>query len=234
MTTASVHDANHDDIDQRGAPSTNGQNRERREGDAPSANQANGRDAQGRFAKGNAGGPGNPFARRMARMRSVLCAAVSEEDIEAVTRMLVERAREGDVAAARLLLAYAVGQPAEAVDPDTLDAQEWQVFRQVPVPPAEVSRLLTELPVDFACQVARALAPFLGQMAAAKFRTAFPGEPEPKKKPGHRCKRRKRSVGAANAGAPDLSMVQRSRWVAGADLPGSIAARMNATPASFP
>ncbi len=30
----------------------------------PSTNGNNGRDASSRFAKGNSGGPGNPFARR--------------------------------------------------------------------------------------------------------------------------------------------------------------------------
>ena len=35
----------------------------------PLANGDNGRDKQGRFAVGNKGGPGNPYARRVAQMR---------------------------------------------------------------------------------------------------------------------------------------------------------------------
>ena len=37
-------------------------------GQAPAGD--NGRDARGRFAPGNAGGPGNPFARRVAELRT--------------------------------------------------------------------------------------------------------------------------------------------------------------------
>jgi hypothetical protein len=224
MTTASTKGVNHDGSDRLHAPSTNGKagahqlgdapstneaNGLPRSGDAPSTNEANGRDARGRFAKGNAGGPGNPFARRMARMRSVLCATVSEEDIEKVTRKLIEQAKGGDIAAARILLAYAVGQPTPAVDLDTLDAQEWQVFRQVPVPVAEVRNIMAGVPLDFACKIVRTLVPFLGEMAFAKARQVFNGEPEPPKKPERRRKRRKRAQ-AEKANQPEIA--ERQDW----------------------
>jgi hypothetical protein len=83
-----------------------------------------GRDAAGRFVKGNAGGTGNPFARRVARLRSALLDAVTEGDLQAVARRLVLQAKNGDVAAAKLLLLYTVGRPAESVEPDRLDAEE--------------------------------------------------------------------------------------------------------------
>src|SRR5438067_2077329 len=38
------------------------------------------RDADGRFVKGNRGGPGNPFARRVAELRRELLEAVSADD----------------------------------------------------------------------------------------------------------------------------------------------------------
>src|SRR4051794_20508754 len=90
----------------------------------------NGRDSSGRFCKGNKGGPGNPFARRVAALRKALLDTVTEDDLRAVAASLVEQARAGDLAAARLLLAYTIGRPAEPVDPDTLDHQEWDLFRQ--------------------------------------------------------------------------------------------------------
>ena len=40
---------------------------------------------------------------------------------------LVEMAKEGDVAAARLVLSYTVGKPTEAVDPDRLDVEEFSL-----------------------------------------------------------------------------------------------------------
>ena len=76
---------------------------------APSPeNIASGRDAKGRFARGNAGGPGNPFARRTAELRRAFLAEASGEDLRAVCRALLERAKGGDVAAAKLALGYLV------------------------------------------------------------------------------------------------------------------------------
>ena len=46
---------------------------------APSTDGSNGRGPGGRFVKGNAGGPGNPFARKVAALRSALIETVSEE-----------------------------------------------------------------------------------------------------------------------------------------------------------
>jgi hypothetical protein len=42
----------------------------------------NGRTALGRFAKGNAGGPGNPHAKRVTALREALLAAVTDADIK--------------------------------------------------------------------------------------------------------------------------------------------------------
>ena len=50
--------------------------------DLPKANGANGgRDAGGRFTKGNAGGPGNPHARRVAHLRVRIVEAVTDDDL---------------------------------------------------------------------------------------------------------------------------------------------------------
>ena len=54
---------------------------------APAADQPapNQRDAHGRFARGNRGGPGNPFARQSAALRQALQSAVTAQDISAIT-----------------------------------------------------------------------------------------------------------------------------------------------------
>ncbi len=70
-------------------------------------------DANGRFAKGNAGGPGNPHVRRIAMMREAVASAVSLEDLVAVMRKLLELATEGDREAAKLVLHYTVGKPSD-------------------------------------------------------------------------------------------------------------------------
>ncbi len=81
----------------------------------PIAPSGDGRDCQGRFAAGNPGGPGNPFAAQAARLRSALFQAVTPEDLAAVIRALVGKAKEGNVAAARELLDRLLGKP-EAID----------------------------------------------------------------------------------------------------------------------
>src|SRR5438093_553525 len=67
---------------------------------------SSGRDARGRFTAHNKGGPGNPFARRVASLRQALLGAVAAEDLQAIITRMVEAAKQGDVAAARLVLAY--------------------------------------------------------------------------------------------------------------------------------
>lgn len=74
--------------------------------DAAVANGSNGltRTNDGRFAKGNAGGPGNPNARRTAELRAAVFEAVSLDDLHAILRSMVQAAMAGDVAAAKLIL----------------------------------------------------------------------------------------------------------------------------------
>jgi hypothetical protein len=86
------------------------------------------RDGEGRLV------PGNPFARQVAALRSALLACVSAEDIAALARMLLERAKAGDVAACKLLFSYVLGKPIPAVSPDDLDWHEVsQRFRCPPL-----------------------------------------------------------------------------------------------------
>src|SRR5262245_26088041 len=98
----------------------------------PSGTAANGRGPGGRFAAGNKAACGNPFARRMARLRSALLDAVTEGDIRELGRSLLQQAKGGDVAAAKVLLAYLVGKPAEPNDPDRLDREELELLKAWP------------------------------------------------------------------------------------------------------
>jgi hypothetical protein len=86
----------------------------------------NGRESNGRFADGNRGGPGNPFARQVAALRKALINAVTEKDLADIVRVLIVRATSGDVAAARLVLSYAIGKPAAAPNPDRMNVDEAQ------------------------------------------------------------------------------------------------------------
>src|SRR5262245_42439888 len=84
-------------------------------GTAPEA--AGGRGPNGRFSAGNAFSAGNPFQRQLAARRRALLAAVTDEDIRAVGKKLVELALGGDVAAAKVLLPFLLGKPSKPVDP---------------------------------------------------------------------------------------------------------------------
>jgi hypothetical protein len=91
----------------------------------PSAN-GEFRDAKsGQFTKGNPGGPGNPTFRKLAAARRIILETVSDDDLRAVVHVLLERAKNGEIEAAKLLLAYRCGRPAGVVNPDREDLDEW-------------------------------------------------------------------------------------------------------------
>jgi hypothetical protein len=80
--------------------------------------QAEARDEKGRFLPGNPGGPGNPHAVAVAAWRKAIVLTVSPADLEAVIRVLLERAKAGEPWAVKELLDRCLGRaPAEAEDP---------------------------------------------------------------------------------------------------------------------
>ena len=79
-------------------------------GPTTAAPSPNGRTPRGQFAKGNEGGPGNPYAKRVADLRAALLESVTEQDIRAVARALVKRAKEGEIPAIRELLDRLLGK----------------------------------------------------------------------------------------------------------------------------
>jgi hypothetical protein len=83
-----------------------------------------GRNRRGRFIKGNKGGPGNPFAPQVARVRQAVFAAVSPDTVREIMAALIVRALTGDLHAAKLVLAYAVGLPDAAQDLDEVELEE--------------------------------------------------------------------------------------------------------------
>ena len=54
---------------------------------------------------------------------------VTAEDIKDILAALMLKAKSGDAAAARLVLAYTVGRPAETVDPDRLNTESQELIR---------------------------------------------------------------------------------------------------------
>ena len=93
----------------------------------PSQTGDNGRDTKGRFAQGNRLARGNPHAKRVAELRAMIRDAVTQDDLKAVVGALIEKAKGGDVMAARELLDRLVGKPATAVDPEKHALDERQL-----------------------------------------------------------------------------------------------------------
>jgi hypothetical protein len=91
------------------------------------------RDKAGRFTAGNKCGRGNPHARQLAAMRRAFTAAVTEPQLELLAQKMLAAALEGDWTAAKLLLSYTCGLPEAAPNPDRLDLDEIELFRQAPL-----------------------------------------------------------------------------------------------------
>src|SRR5438128_11523499 len=114
-----------------------------------------GRDAKGRFTKGNKGGPGNPFARKVAALRRAMVNFVSEDDLKHLVFVIKMRAEGGDMAAAKLLLQYVIGKPTETVDPDRVDVDEWEKLQEQARPAQEMSAIMDGVPAHLACTMAK-------------------------------------------------------------------------------
>jgi hypothetical protein len=86
----------------------------------------------GQFQPGCRPGPGNPFAKRVATLRKALLDSVTEADVAKVGQFLLRRSLSGDVAAAKVLLAYVVGKPTPPVDPDRVELEAWKLLLSWP------------------------------------------------------------------------------------------------------
>jgi hypothetical protein len=137
-----------------------------------------GRDAKGRFTKGNPGGPGNPFARHVAKLRSALVQCVSEEDIRRIAEGLLFNARLGHLPSIRILLMYVLGKPSGAINPDTLDIEEWrQLVQPLAQIMAELPQALMSVPAPTATDMVRTAQPYAQRMVGEEL-TAPPPEAE--------------------------------------------------------
>lgn len=73
-------------------------------------------DDKGKFAKGNKGGPGNPYAKKAHELKVAAYAAVTGEDMTAIVRKAVEQAKKGDKAAREWVTDRLLGKATQHVE----------------------------------------------------------------------------------------------------------------------
>lgn len=127
------------------------------------------RDAQGRFAKGHPGGPGNPFGRHVAALRAALLEEITDDDIQAVVRKLIEMSKTGNLQAAKLLLSYAIGKPTPAPNPDHVEIDEWQYFEKTAAMSDTVDKVVRSTEPEAILNMGRELRPIMSELAMRKF-----------------------------------------------------------------
>ena len=74
------------------------------------------RDENGKFVKGNGGGPGRPPKKKEDRFMEVSIAAVSLKDWREIIKKAVEQAKRGDTQARKFLAEYLIGPPQQRLD----------------------------------------------------------------------------------------------------------------------
>jgi hypothetical protein len=106
-------------------------------------------------------------------MRQAFHEAVSEEDLVEVARTITRKAKEGDMAAAKLLLLYVVGKPDSAVEPDTLDLQEIQQYETEVRHYNSLPAVAATPDLGLACTIARATRPGIAEVASRDLEKAL-------------------------------------------------------------
>jgi len=76
----------------------------------PTPTGDNGRDTTGRFRPGNKLAKGNPFAKRVQKIRAALLSRLTVDDAKEIADVLIRQAKSGDLAAIKELLDRAIGK----------------------------------------------------------------------------------------------------------------------------
>ena len=129
-----------------------------------------GRDAQGRFTTGNAGGPGNPYGRRVAELRKIMLECVTDSEMRIIVGELVVQAKCGKLAAIKLLFQYILGKPVQAPNPDAVDVDEIDLYRRAPRLEDVGEVVNHKVGAQAAVELFNALVPVTGEVHVQTFR----------------------------------------------------------------
>jgi hypothetical protein len=109
--------------------------------------------------------------------------------MDAIADKLIALAKEGDVQAIKLLFSYTLGQPAEAVEPDQLDADEWNRFKQTANMAGELPGLMATPDPSFPLTLVRAARPGVARDLAKQLHTTLKEGEERERKRQERWER---------------------------------------------
>ena len=146
-------------------------------GDQPTNKSGSpGRKANGQFARGNPGGPGNPHARFSAHMLTIARQTMTPEKMAAVFESIYIKALTGDMSAAKLLLHYTIGKPGDAPHPDHIERDEWDLHRKNAIAPDEMKQALGRLPCSLGNEIVGTALPIMTAARANELAVQLRGE----------------------------------------------------------
>lgn len=94
---------------------TNGNGHSNGNGHEPDSNGKNGRGGNGRFLKGNTGGPGNPQLQRLGEWQGAFREAITVDDMKTIALQLVAAAKSGEPWAVKEFLDRTLGKAPQPV-----------------------------------------------------------------------------------------------------------------------
>jgi hypothetical protein len=92
--------------------------------ESPSTHVASGKTPNGRFAKGNKLGVGNPMAGRAAKIRAELFRASRSSDVKEICRKLIDGARAGDLAFIKEWFDRTIGKSCDTLTEERIERLE--------------------------------------------------------------------------------------------------------------
>ena len=131
---------------------------------ANAAQPNQGRDGRGRFTPGNSGGPGNPFARQVAGLRQGLLKRINAEAIDRIAAKLISLAEAGNLQAIKMVFDYAIGKPKPAVEPDRMDVDEWEVYKETAPMKPEAAAMSKSGTPQYHLDVVRTMRPIIDSL----------------------------------------------------------------------
>ena len=96
-------------------------------------------------------------------MLALFRSCVTEQDMVAIIRALIDRAAHGDTSATKILFSYVIGKPEAAPNPDQIDRDEWEHYQKDTINLQEVQQVLSSLPAKVGNDIARTALPMVTQ-----------------------------------------------------------------------